>query len=108
MREEVKEAQRHQNSLKHERELWEQKSEFEKTHNKEKSADTVHHLNSAAKLPKLSITPFSGRVEDWLPFWGKFIAEIDSTKLNCLTKFGYLKELLVDGVRTDIDGLPFK
>ena len=105
--EEVKEAQRHQNNLKHERELWEQKSEFEKTHNMEKSTDTIHNLNSAAKLPKLSITPFSGRVEDWLPFWGKFTAEIDSNKLNCLTKFGYLKELLVDGVRTDIDGLPF-
>ena len=42
-----------------------------------------------------------------LPFWGKFTAEIDSTNLNCLTKFGYLKELLVDSVRTDIDGLPF-
>ena len=55
----------------------------------------------------LSITPFNGNVEDWLPFWGKFTSEIDSTNLNCLTKFRYLKELLVDSVRTDIDGLPF-
>ena len=105
--EEEKAPQRHQNSLKHKRELWEQNIESEKSHNDGKAADTVHHLNSAAKLPKLSIRPFSGKVEDWLPFWGKFTAEIDSTNLNCLTKFGYLKELLVDSVRTDIDGLPF-
>ena len=59
------------------------------------------------KLPKLSITKFNGRIEEWLPFWGKFISEIDSTNLAPLTKFGYLKELLERHVRTDIDRLPF-
>lgn len=103
--EEDEAAERHKNNLKHKRELWEQKVEFEKSRDEEKAAE--HKLNSAAKLPKLSITPFSGKIEEWLPFWGKFTAEIDSTCLNCLTKFGYLKELLVDRVRTDIDGLPF-
>ena len=45
--------------------------------------------------------------EKWLPFWGKFTSEIDSSNLAPLTKFGYLKELLEKHVRKDIDGLPF-
>lgn len=63
--------------------------------------------SSAAKLPKLSITKFNGRIEEWLPFWGKFTSEIDSTNLAPLTKFGYLKELLERHGGKDIDALPF-
>ena len=96
-------AEIHKNNMKHERELWEQKAELEKNREKEKAIQS----KSAAKLPKLSITPFDGRIEEWLSFWGKFVSEIDATNLNPLTKFGYLKELLVRSVRTDIDGLPF-
>ena len=55
----------------------------------------------------LSITKFSGKVEDWLPFWGKFKSEIHSSNLATLTKFGYLKELLEKHMRNDIEGLPF-
>ena len=36
---------------------------------------------TCAKLPKLSITKFDGAFEHWLPFWNKYIAEIDSTEL---------------------------
>lgn len=61
----------------------------------------------AAKLPKLSITNFSGQVEDWLSFWGKFKPEIDSSNLAKRTKFRYLKKLLEKYVRNDIEGLPF-
>ena len=64
-----------------------------------------------AKLPKfsskLSITKVSGKVDDWLPFWGKCKSEIDSSNLAKLTKFGHLKELLEKHVRNDIKGLPF-
>ena len=63
--------------------------------------------SSAARLPKLSITKFNGRIEEWLPFWGKFTSEIDSTNQAPLTKFGYLKELLERHVSKDIDRLPF-
>ena len=42
-----------------------------------------------------------------MPFWGKFKSEIDSTNLPVLTKFSYLKELLEESIRADIDGLPF-
>jgi hypothetical protein len=47
--------------------------------------------NSAAKLPKLPITKGDGKFESWLPFWGKFTSEIESTKIPILTKFAYLK-----------------
>ena len=60
-----------------------------------------------AKLPKLSITKYDGTYEQWLPFWNKFCAEIESTNLAPVTKFAYLKELLQLQVRADIDGLPF-
>ena len=36
-----------------------------------------------------------------------FEAEIDSTDLPAVSKFGFLKELLEPKIRTDIDGLPF-
>ena len=61
---------------------------------------------SGAKFPKLPITKYNGKVEAWLPFWGKFKSEIDSTDIPVLTKFAYLKELLDEKVRTDVDGLP--
>lgn len=44
--------------------------------------------------------------ENWLPFWNKFEAEIDSTILPAVTKFAYLKELVESKVTAEIDGLP--
>ena len=57
------------------------------------------------KLPKLSITKFDELFENWLPFWNKFEAEIDSTIIPAVTKFAYLKELVELKVTPDIDGL---
>ena len=91
--------------------MLEQKAEFEKEREKEKASGAENSeqckQTSAAKLPKLPITKFNGKFESWLPFWGKFTSEIDSTKIPTLTKFSYLKELLDESVRSDIDGLPF-
>ena len=105
---EVETAEKHKKKLQFERELLEQKEEYEM---KESCAGNVSQKSpvstTAAKLPKLSITKFNGKIEEWLPFWGKFMSEIDSSNLACLTKFGYLKELLEKHVRTDIDGLPY-
>ena len=60
-----------------------------------------------AKLPKLTITKFNGTNIDWLRFWSQFRAEIDKSNLPQVTKFSYLKELLIQKVRISIDGLPF-
>lgn len=59
------------------------------------------------KLLKLLIIKFSGKVEDWLFFWGKFKFEIDFLNLVKFIKFGYLKEFFEKYVRNDIEGLFF-
>ena len=60
----------------------------------------------STKLPKLSITQFDRKCANWLTFWNKFVAEIDSAELSAVTKFAYLKEFVKPKVRADIDGLP--
>ena len=100
----------HKQQMEFEREILEQKAKFEKDREQQKlTTQTTEECksSSAAKLPKLSITKFNGKIGEWLPFWGKFTSEIDSTNLAPLTKFGYLKELLEKHVRKDIDVLPF-
>ena len=88
-----KAAQEHRKNLAFNRELLEQKAEFEKERQKEKASEAENSeqskQTSAAKLPKLPITKFNGKFESWLPFWGKFTSEIDSTKIPTLTKFSY-------------------
>ena len=59
------------------------------------------------KLPKLTITKFNGTHVDWLRFYSQFEIEIDRSRLASVSKFSYLKELVVPQVRSLIDGLPF-
>ena len=94
---------KHEEKLKQERELLEQQLEYLKT---KEASHQVQTTKAAAKLPKLSITQFDGLFENWLPFWNKFEAEIDSATLTPVTKFAYLKELVEPKVRADIDELP--
>ena len=57
------------------------------------------------KFPKLKIKTFEGTTLDWFRFWNQFETEID--QVSPISKFSYLKELLVSKVRLLIDGLPF-
>ena len=59
----------------------------------------------SVKLPKLKITKFEGTASDW--FWNQFKTEIDQVQISPISKFSYLKDLLVPKVRLLIDGLPF-
>ena len=59
------------------------------------------------KLPKLEITKFNGTHLDWVRFWSQYEVEIDKSKLPAVTKFSYLKELVIPKVRASINGLPF-
>ncbi len=61
----------------------------------------------AAKLPKLTITPFKGTCLDWFRFWEQFEAEVDKTNMPAISKFSYLRELLDDLPKKEIIGLPF-
>ena len=59
------------------------------------------------KLPKLVITKFDGTSLDWFRFWNQYESEIDKAEIGSVSKFSYLKELLIPRVRLLIDGLPF-
>ena len=54
----------------------------------------------SVKLPKLKITKFEGTAVDWYWFWNQ-------VQVSPISKFSYLKELLVTKVRLLTDGLPF-
>ena len=60
----------------------------------------------SVKLPKLKIK-FDGTALDWFQLWNQFETEIDQVQISTISKFFYLKELLVPKVRLLIDGLPF-
>ena len=93
--------------LQFEKEKLEMKLEYEKKSEEFKKGKQEEPSGSHAKLPKLTITKLGGTFEQWLPFWNKFRVEIDATDLPSVTKFAYLKELVLPKVRADIDGLPF-
>ena len=67
--------------------------------------ERVNDLN--VKLPKLVIIKFDGTSLDWLGFWNQFKSEIGKADIDPVSKFFYLKELLIPRVRLLIDGLPF-
>ena len=59
------------------------------------------------KLPKLDITKFDCTHFDWFRFWNQFKIQIDKFDLPQVSKFSYLKELVIPKVRLLIDSLPF-
>ena len=96
--------QKHELKISQEHELYKQQLQFQKALKAGEHNQTKKVLST--KLPKLSIMQFSGTCTNWLPFWNKFVAEIDSADLSPITKFAYLKEFVKPKVRADIDGLP--
>ena len=72
-----------------------------------KPTETAGATSDVVKMPKLVITKFDGRPQDWMRFWGLFETQIDKSSAPEVTKFSYLKKLLVLKVRNLIDGLLF-
>jgi len=72
-----------------------------------KPTEAAGAASNDLKMRNLVITKFDGTPQDWLRFWGQFKTQIDKSSAPELTKFSYLKELLVLKVRNLIDGLPF-
>ena len=73
----------------------------------QKSTETTGATSEVAKMPKLVITKFDGTPQDWMRFWRQFETQIDKSSIPDVTKFSYVKELLVRKVRNLINGLPF-
>ena len=111
-----------QRKLEFEKRLTEQKLEQEKEAAEAKWMSEFEHqqklkevqqtesnpqVSTAAKMPKLFISKFTGTPQDWVRFWGQFESQIDKSNVDDVTKFSYLKELVDIKVRRLIDGLPF-
>lgn len=58
-----------------------------------------------AKLPKLTLPTFSGKILEWTSFWDQYVAIIDQSEMAVINKFAYLKSLLVDEAADAISGL---
>ena len=58
------------------------------------------------KLPKFHMSPFTGDIIDFARFWPQFTTEIDKTKIDDISKFNYLIELLRGKPKNDVLGLP--
>ena len=68
------------------------------------SGSSQQHLVKA-KLPKLEVKKFSGRLQDWQEFWDSFQSSIDGNEsLSAVDKFSYLKKLLYEPARSTIAG----
>ena len=72
-----------------------------------KPTETARATSDVVKMPRLVITKFEGTPQDWMRFWGQFETQIDKSSAPVVTKFSYLKELLVLKVHNLIDGLSF-
>ena len=58
-----------------------------------------------AKLPKLEVKKFSGRIQEWQEFWDSFESAIDKNEsLAAVDKFAYLRSLVVEPARSTIAG----
>ena len=73
----------------------------------ETSSSEANVKQVEAKLPKLVITKFKGSYTDWPRFWGQYTKSIEKSGLASITKFSYLRELLSDNVRREVESLPF-
>ena len=99
-----------QEQLKYDKEKFELQFIYEKKLNEEREKLKPIEQGSQkpnVRLQKLQITKFDGTHTDWLRFWNQFEAEIHAADIPAVTKFSYLKELVVPKVRISIQGLPF-
>ena len=60
---------------------------------------------TGVKLPKIDLPKFAGDVLKWQSFWEVFKASVHDADLPDVTKFSYLRSLLVGEAATCISGL---
>ena len=58
-----------------------------------------------ARLPKLELPKFSGNVKEWPSFWDQYKAIVHDTDIPKITKFTYLRSLLLGEASDSIKGL---
>ena len=104
--EDQRRKQLHEIEISHEEKKLELRRKYEKKM-EESQFKSMKEDKQSVKLSKLVITKFQGTHLDWQRFLNQFETEIDRAEIGQITKFSYLKELLVQKVHLAIDGLPF-
>ncbi len=105
-----KERNDFEEKLKYKIKLHETKLKLDSEHQVQLKAKLVKENSSnkvEAKLPKLVISKFDGNYMDWQRFWGQFTESIEKSGLASIAKFSYLRELLGDKVKREVESLPF-
>ena len=98
-------AELHERQEEHERRLWEEKMEAELRMTQQKMEMEKSARATAAKMPKLKITPFKGTPTDWVRFENIFLTQVDAKAITEEEKFGYLLDLVDQNVRDKIANL---
>ena len=93
------EERRIQRILEEERRILEMRMEMKKKEEREKEEKKKEDYKFyKTKLPKLVIPKFDGTHFDWFRFRKQFESQIDKCDLPQVSKFSYLKELLIPKV----------
>ena len=67
------------------------------------SAMATSEPSSKARLPKLEVRKFSGKIHEWQEFWNSFRSAIhNNTQLSDVDKFSYLRGLIEGLVKATI------
>lgn len=69
-------------------------------------SEGVSVCSQSLKLPKLDLPKFSGDVLKWQEFWECFQASVDTSDMPDVSKFTYLRSLLLGEASQCIAGLP--
>ena len=71
----------------------------------ESNTSTPQPTNIKARLPKLEVRKFNGKVHEWQEFWNSFRSAIhDNTQLSDVDKFCYLRGLIEGPAKATIAG----
>lgn len=69
------------------------------------TAPTPQQHTVKTRLPKLEVTKFKGRIQEWQEFWDAFESSIDKNDgLSPVDKFSYLRSLVQEPARSTIAG----
>ena len=66
---------------------------------------TPRSTRPEARLPKIEMPKFDGKVTQWQSFWDQFTAIIDNSEQSNVNKFSYLRSLLTGEALASIKGL---
>ena len=71
------------------------------------SAEETEAKKSGSQTSQACNIEILRKLYGWQRFWGQFTESIEKSGLASIAKFSYLRELLGDNVRHEVESLPF-